>query len=143
MPDELTTQALLDAVIRDVKVRIITPGKNTDAEIVRKASKTSWGKLLAAGIEISEYNATMYHCKIFIVDSLLVSVGSTNFNNRSFRLNDEANLNVLDADFAQKQLAIFNDDWAHAKPVTLEQWANRPLIEKLLEHMAAIFKSQL
>ena len=85
----------------------------------------------------------MYHCKIFIVDSLLVSVGSTNFNNRSFRLNDEANLNVLDADFAQKQLAIFNDDWAHAKPVTLEQWANRPLTEKLLEHMAAIFKSQL
>ena len=143
VPDELTTQALLDAIKRGVKVRIITPGKNTDAEIVRKASKTSWGKLLSAGIEISEYDATMYHCKIFIVDSLLVSVGSTNFNNRSFRLNDEANLNVLNADFAQKQLAIFNDDWAKAKPVTYEQWANRPLSEKFLEQMAAIFKSQL
>ena len=143
VPDELTTQALLDAIKRGVKVRIITPGKNTDAEIVRKASKTSWGKLLSAGIEISEYDATMYHCKIFIVDSLLVSVGSTNFNNRSFRLNDEANLNVLNADFAQKQLAIFNDDWEKAKPVTYEQWANRPLSEKFLEQMAAIFKSQL
>ena len=84
----------------------------------------------------------MYHCKIFIVDSLLVSVGSTNFNNRSFRLNDEANLNVLDADFAQKQLAIFNEDWSKAEPITYDQWANRPLSEKLLDHVAALFKSQ-
>ena len=143
VPDQLTTEGLLDAVKRGVKVRIISPGKNTDAEIVRKASKTSWGTLLAAGIEISEYDATMYHCKIFIVDSLLVSVGSTNFNNRSFRLNDEANLNVLNADFAQKQLAIFNEDWAKAKPISYEQWANRPLSEKLLEQIAALFKSQL
>ena len=142
VPDQLTTEGLLDAVKRGVKVRIISPGKNTDAEIVRKASKTSWGELLAANIEISEYDATMYHCKIFIVDSLLVSVGSTNFNNRSFRLNDEANLNVLDADFAQKQLAIFNEDWAKAEPITYDQWANRPLSEKLLDHVAALFKSQ-
>ena len=117
VPDELTTEGLLDVVASVVAVRIITPGKNTDAEIVRKAAKTSWGKLLAAGIETSEYDATMYHCKIFNVDSLLVSVGSTNFNNRSFKLKDEANLNVLNADFAQKKLAIFNDDWAKAKPV--------------------------
>ena len=142
VPDELTTEGLLDVVASVVAVRIITPGKNTDAEIVRKAAKTSWGKLLAAGIETSEYDATMYHCKIFNVDSLLVSVGSTNFNNRSFKLKDEANLNVLNADFAQKKLAIFNDDWAKAKPVTYEQWANRPLSEKFLEQMAAIFKSQ-
>ena len=124
-------------------MRNITPGKNTDAEIVRKASKTSWGKLLAAGIEIAEYEKTMYHCKIFIVDDLLVSVGSTNFNNRSFRLNDEANLNVLNAEFAQKQLAIFNEDWANSKPITYEQWANRPATEKFLESIAALFKSQL
>ena len=143
VPDQLTTEGLLDAANRGVKVRIITPGKNTDAEIVRKASKTSWGKLLAANIEISEYDLTMYHCKIFIVDSLLVSVGSTNFNNRSFRLNDEANLNVLNANFAQKQLTIFNEDWANAKPVTYEQWAKRPVTEKLLDHVAALFKSQL
>ena len=117
VPDELTTEGLLDVVASVVAVRIITPGKNTDAEIVRKAAKTSRGKLLAAGIETSEYDATMYHCKIFNVDSLLVSVGSTNFNNRSFKLKDEANLNVLNADFAQKKLAIFNDDWAKAKPV--------------------------
>ena len=143
VPDELTTEGLIDAVKRGVKVRIITPGKNTDAEIVRKASKTSWGKLLAAGIEIAEYEKTMYHCKIFIVDDLLVSVGSTNFNNRSFRLNDEANLNVLNAEFAQKQLAIFNEDWANSKPITYEQWANRPATEKFLERIAALFKSQL
>ena len=95
------------AAERGVKVRIITPGSNIDSEVVRKASRARWGDLLAAGVEIAEYQPTMYHCKVLIVDALLVSVGSTNFDNRSFRLNDEANLNVLDAAFARQQIEIF------------------------------------
>ena len=143
VPDQLTIEALLAAADRGVKIRIITPGKYIDTELVRKASKASWGELLKAKIEIAEYLPTMYHCKIFIVDTLLVSVGSTNFDNRSFRLNDEANLNVLDQDFALSQLKIFNDDWSKSRPITYEQWANRPIKEKLLESLASIARSQL
>jgi cardiolipin synthase len=92
---------------------------------------------------MAEYTPTMYHCKIFIVDSLLVSVGSTNFDNRSFRLNDEANLNILDEKFAKEQIKIFNDDWQKSRRVTYETWQQRPWYEKLVEKSAAIFKSQL
>lgn len=143
VPDQLTIEALLSAVQRGVKIRIITPGKHIDAELVRKASKASWGELLKAGIEIAEYVPTMYHCKIFIVDSLLVSVGSTNFDNRSFRLNDEANLNILDKKFAAQQQTIFSEDWANSRVISYQQWKKRPITDKILEKLASLFKSQL
>jgi len=78
-----------------------------------------------------------------VVDDCLVSVGSTNMDNRSFRLNDEANLNVLDTDFAQEQVRQFKQDRAHSRPITLEAWRNRPRTEKLLEHAAGLLRSQL
>ena len=143
VPDQMSSEALIAAAKRGVKIRIITPGKHIDTELVRKASRGSWGDLLKAKIEIAEYSPTMYHCKIFIVDSFLVSVGSTNFDNRSFRLNDEANLNVLDKDFAIEQLTIFNDDWSKSKLISFNDWKNRPIYEKILEELALIFKSQL
>jgi cardiolipin synthase A/B len=77
------------------------------------------------------------------VDSLFVSVGSTNFDNRSFRLNDEANLNVLHAGFAAEQVAIFESDWAKSRPITFAQWQQRPLPERALEHLAALLGAQL
>jgi len=110
---------------------------------VRRASRSLWGSLLEAGVQIAEYQPTMFHCKVLVVDTLLVSVGSTNFDNRSFRLNDEANLNVLDAAFAQRQVEIFRDDWKNAKPVTLKQWKHRPWQEKLVERAAALLRLQL
>lgn len=143
VPDDLSIEALLHAAKRGVKIRIITPGHHTDTEMVRKASKASWGKLLQAKIQIAEYLPTMYHCKIFIVDSLLVSVGSTNFDNRSFRLNDEANLNVLDHNFAAQQVKVFNEDWARSSPYDYQKWSNRPISEKVLERLASVFRSQL
>ncbi|HRO60297.1 MAG TPA: cardiolipin synthase [Burkholderiaceae bacterium] len=143
VPDELTVQALVAAARRGVRIRIITPGPIIDAEIVRKASRAQWGSLLAAGVEIFEYQPTMYHCKVMIVDSLLVSVGSTNFDNRSFRLNDEANLNVLDSEFALRQVEIFEADLERSRRVTLEQWQQRPLREKLLERLASLLRHQL
>ena len=143
VPDELTTKALTDALKRGVKIRVITPGEIIDTDTVRAASRGSWGPLLKAGAEIYEYQPTMYHCKVMIVDKLLVSVGSTNFDNRSFRLNDEANLNVFDTAFAEVQTSVFEDDLKQARRVTYEAWANRPLKEKLIERLALVLESQL
>jgi cardiolipin synthase A/B len=143
VPDDLTLKALADAARRGVRVQIITPGEHMDAETVRKASRARWGDLLQAGVEIFEYQPTMYHCKVMIVDGLWVSVGSTNFDNRSFSLNDEANLNVTDAAFAARQVAIFEQDLARSKAMTYVEWQQRPWSEKLLEHAAALLRWQL
>jgi len=134
---------MLDALKRGVRVRLITPGPHTDTETVKAASRATWGPLLEAGAEIYEYQPTMYHCKVMIVDQRLVSVGSTNFDNRSFRLNDEANLNVYDAAFAERQTRVFEEDLKQSKRVTLEDWQNRPLKERLAERVAALLESQL
>jgi cardiolipin synthase len=137
VPDEMTRNALIDAVKRGVRLQIILPGKNIDAETVRSSSRGMWGELLQAGAEISEYQPTMFHCKVMIVDALLVSVGSTNFDDRSFQMNDEANLNIYDASFARQQIAIFEQDLKKARRITYEQWLNRPLKEKAWEKVAS------
>jgi cardiolipin synthase len=143
VPDQLTRSVMIDALKRGVKIRIIVPGKHMDVELVRKASRAGWGELLEAGALIHEYEPTMFHCKMLIVDRLLVSVGSTNFDNRSFRLNDEANLNVYDGEFAARVGDIFEADLGRARQITHEQWQNRPLGEKMMEHFASMFSSQL
>ena len=143
VPDELTLKLLMDALERGVKLRIVTPGEHTDTETVKAASRATWGPLLQAGTEIYEYAPTMYHCKVMIVDGRMVSVGSTNFDNRSFRLNDEANLNVYDEAFAQRQTVVFDGDVRNSRRVTHEDWLNRPLKERLAEKMTALLRSQL
>ena len=143
VPEALTINALIAAAKRGVKVRIITPGDTIDSRIVRAASRDKWGPLLAAGIEIAEYQPTMYHVKALVVDSLMVSVGSTNFDNRSFSLNDEANLNIIDAPFAKEQVAIFDDDWKKAKPITYAAWLDRPYLDKAAGNLAALVGDQL
>ena len=143
VPDELTIRALLAAMHRGVKVRIIVPGAHIDSETSRSASRAVWGEPLAAGALIAEYAPTMYHCKVLIVDRLLTSVGSTNFDNRSFRLNDEASLNVLDTAFAIQQTQIFEDDLLKARPVSLAQWMDRPIRERLGDWLASLIGSQL
>ena len=143
VPDELTQKHLMDALARGVRVRFITPGEHTDTDTVKAASRATWGPLLQAGAQIYEYQPTMYHCKVMIVDQLLVSVGSTNFDNRSFRLNDEANLNVYDAAFAKRQTEVFEDDLKRSRRVTYEEWLNRPLREKAHEKLTGWLRSQL
>jgi cardiolipin synthase len=143
VPDEVTSAALISAMKRGVRVRLILPGKHIDAEFVRSASRASWGPLLQAGALIYEYQPTMYHVKLLIVDGVWSSVGSTNFDARSFRLNDEANLNVYDEPFAQMQTDSFNADLAKSRRISYEQWKARPWQEKLKEHAAALFSSQL
>ncbi len=143
VPDELTVRTLIAAAKRGVKVRLITPGHIIDSDLVRAASRDRWPELLAAGVQISEYQPTMYHVKTLIVDKLLVSVGSTNFDNRSFSINDEANLNVLDAGFATQMTDVFDADWKLAKPVTPQALAKRPWWEHVSTWFASLFEAQL
>jgi len=143
VPDSLSSKVLLDALRRGVRLRLITPGDITDTETVGAASRATWGALLAAGAEIYEYQPTMYHCKVMIIDDRMVSVGSTNFDNRSFSLNDEANLNIYDPEFAKRQTKVFEQDMSLAKRVIFEEWQARPWKEKLRERLASLFSSQL
>jgi cardiolipin synthase len=143
VPDKLTINAIVEAAKRGVKVRIMTPGKRIDTHTVREASRACWGDLLKAGVEMFEYQPTMFHCKLLVVDEYLVSVGSTNFDNRSFKLNDEANLNIYDRDFAKQQTAVFADDIAKSQRVTLDAWMHRPFTEKLVERFVRLLDTQL
>lgn len=143
VPDGLARTALRNALKRGVRVRIIVPGEHIDTEVVRKASRAAWGELLQAGAKIYEYEPTMFHCKALVVDRQLVSVGSTNFDNRSFRLNDEANLNVYDAAFAERVTTVFEQDLQRSRRITFEAWQQRPWREKLLERASALTSSQL
>ncbi len=143
VPDEMTLRILVEAARRGVKVRVIVPSGHIDSETVRKASRASWGPMLQAGIEIAEYQPTMFHVKTLVVDGAFSSVGSTNFDNRSFRLNDEANLNVLSREFGAAQQLVFNQDWVLARRITLAEWQARPWSERLLERLASLLHSQL
>ena len=143
VPDELVIKALLAARQRGVRIRIIVPGAHIDSEAVRLASKAEWGPLLQAGVAIHEYTPTMMHNKLLIVDSEMVSVGSTNFDVRSFRLNDEASLNVYDRELAARMTREFEKDLAQTRAYTYDAWAARPLREKLLERFVLPIKSQL
>ena len=85
----------------------------------------------------------MFHCKVMVVDEVWSSVGSTNFDNRSFRLNDEANLNLHGADFAREQILAFDADLARSRRITFADWQGRPLREKLGENLAGLMRSQM
>jgi cardiolipin synthase len=143
VPDRLTTQEFIEACQRGVQVEIILPGARTDSPVVKHASRGKWGPLLKAGVKIYEYQPTMFHCKSMIVDDVWVSVGSANFGNRSFRLNDEANLNVYSKAFAEEQIRIFEADKAKSREVTYEEWKDRSLWKRFLEVITAPFRAQL
>jgi len=142
-PDTVAMDTLVAALRRGVRIQLLLPGPHTDAEIVQKASRAKWGDLLKNGAEIHLYQPTMFHCKVLVVDVLWTSVGSTNFDNRSFRLNDEANLNIYDAEVAAQQVALFHEDLKKSRRVTYEEWEARPWREKLLERAAALLNAQL
>jgi cardiolipin synthase len=143
VPDALSRETILAAIKRGVRVRIIVPGKHIDTDTARLASRAVWGDLLKAGVEIYEYQPTMFHCKVMVVDGYMVSVGSTNFDDRSFRLNDEENLNIFDEAFAGRQLEIFEADLKHAKRITYAEWQARPLMERVGDFAAHILGSQV
>ena len=143
IPDTLMSGELIKARARGVRVRILLPDKHIDSETVRVATKRAWGPLLKSGVEIHEYEPTMLHCKMLIFDHYMVSVGSTNFDMRSFELNDEASLNIYDAKFAQRMTEVFEKDLKDSTPYDFLQWQQRSWLEKVAEVILIPIKSQL
>lgn len=143
VPDDLTIEALIEARGRGVRVRIVVPGKHTDAPVGRWAAHALYGTLLDAGVELYEYRPTMLHCKVLVIDECWVSVGSSNFDNRSFRLNDEANLNVFSAELAREQIRQIELDIRHARRLRRRRWGRRPLGRRIAENVAVLMRSQL
>jgi len=143
VPDDLSVRTLIAARRRGVDVQIIVPGPQIDSEVTRAASRQRWAPLLEAGISISEFQPTMFHCKVMVVDDLWVSVGSTNFDTRSFRLNAEANLNVLDHGLASQERHAFEKDLLRSHHITVDDWRHRPLLDRIGDWFAGLAGSQL
>ncbi len=137
-PDEMFIEAIVRAAERGVDVKLLMPGEKIDKSFVRYASQSRWGSLLDAGVRMYEYQPAMYHAKIMIVDDYFVSVGSTNFDNRSFRFNDEANVNVLDGDFGSTMAALFDEDLLASDEIGREEWEQRPFLQKMYGRLVAM-----
>jgi cardiolipin synthase A/B len=143
LPDDLVIDTIVDALDRGVDIEVIVPGEMTDQHLVRKVGRQRWAKMIRAGARFYEYQPARYHCKYLVVDECWSSVGSANIDDRSLRLNEEANLNVLDRDFALRHLQIFEEDKACSRQITLEEWENRPMSEKVAGTMGGLLRSQL
>ncbi|MFL6541133.1 MAG: phospholipase D-like domain-containing protein [Chthoniobacterales bacterium] len=143
IPDDLGMRTLLEALQRGVKVEIINPGPDTDAQLVRAVGKARWRPLLEAGARFYEYQPARYHCKYFLVDDCWACVGSANLDNRSLSLNEEANLNVLDGKFVRAHIDVFEDDKSRCREITLDDWRARPLHEKVKGRLGLAIRSQL
>jgi cardiolipin synthase len=143
VPDKLTVEALCSAARRGVRVRIVVAGRYTDARIGRWAAHGLYGTLLESGIHIYEYQPTMMHCKVLVIDGVWSSVGSANFDDRSFRLNDEANLNVFSEQLAREQIQLIDADIVHSRRMMLKKWRNRKFGRRVNERLALLLRSQL
>ena len=143
VPDKLTVEALCSAARRGVRVRIVVPGRYTDARLGRWAAQGLYASLLEAGIHIYEYQPTMMHCKVLVIDGLWSSVGSSNFDDRSFRLNDEANLNVFSEELASEQVRLIDADIAKSRRMVLRKWRSRRFGRRVNERLALLLRSQL
>ena len=137
--DESTLWALEDAVTRGVRIRVLVEGDITDARPVKYASRADYDRLLQLGIEIHEYQPTMMHTKALVVDGIYCIVGSANFDNRSFELNDELNIAASSPELARRLLEDFQDDLKKSRRLTLEAWRQRPMLDKVREHFWSYF----
>jgi cardiolipin synthase len=143
VPDRDTVRALEGAVRRGVDVRVIVPGEHVDVPIVRQASRWQYELLLARGIRIFEYQPTMMHAKTMVVDGIWSTLGSSNFDDRSFRLNDEVNVNVYDEGIARQMEEMFFADLAMSEEITRRKWLKRPRWARIKEALADMLKPQL
>jgi len=142
LPDEGMQQELVRAVKLGVTVKIIVPGKHGDHSLTRSSGRAAYGDLLKAGAGIYEYDASMIHCKIMIIDGVWSVVGSTNLDNRSFGINDEVNLAALDSAVATRLTQDFEQDLSHSEHQTLEAWNKRSLYERALESIGWVLENQ-
>jgi cardiolipin synthase A/B len=143
VPNDDSLALLVAACKRGVDVRILVPGPVNDVPATKASARTRFGELLRGGARIYEYQPTMMHAKTLVVDGLFATVGSTNFDNRSFRLNDEIDLEVYDERVAGKLEQMFETDLTRSRPYTYEQWVHRTLWERFTEWALLPVKSQL
>jgi cardiolipin synthase A/B len=136
LPSAVQRAALAEASRRGVDVRILTAGSRSDVPSTRFASRAYYGELLAAGVRIYEYTATMMHAKTIVADGVFSSVGSMNFDNRSLRIDDELNLLVYDSAMAAGLEAVFRNDLLNAQEITAAMHAQRSRLERLRERLA-------
>jgi cardiolipin synthase len=137
--DESTIWALEDAVRRGVKIRIVVEGDITDAMPVKYASRHAYDRLLSLGIEIHEYQPTMMHTKVLVVDRMVSMFGSANFDNRSLELNEELNVAVASRDLAARLTADFEQDVKASRKLELSTWRQRPMLQKARERFWSAF----
>lgn len=142
MPDFSARRELCRARERGVEVKVIAPGDHADHLLTRRSSRRRYGELLKAGVEIHEYQPAMIHAKILIIDGTWAVVGSTNFDNRSFGINDEVNLAALDPILAGRLEADFQRDLVQSRRVTYEAWARRPMSERVVEWAGRVLERQ-
>jgi cardiolipin synthase len=137
--DESTLWALEDAVARGVRIRILVEGDITDAMPVKYASRSAYDSLLSMGVELYEYQPTMMHAKVLVVDGTLSMFGSANFDNRSLELNEELNVAVTSQDLAARLSADFEQDLRVSSRLELARWRQRSLLQKSREWFWSAF----
>ena len=143
IPDESAVDILIDARKRGVDVKLLISGIHNDMKIARYGAIQLYGKLLEAGVEIYEYNRTMLHQKTMVVDGIWVTIGTTNFDNRSFALHEESNVCIYDTRLARQLEQIFMEDLASCVRVDLESWQRRGILTRIRGAAALFLKDQL
>jgi cardiolipin synthase len=142
IPDDTMIEALLNAAARGVRVVVLVPGK-IDHQITYRASRSNYGRMLLGGIQIFEYTAALMHAKTMVIDGVWATVGSTNFDNRSFALNEELNLTVYDSGLARRLEEAFEQDLKYSRKITYEEWNSRGVGERIYEIFAFPVKEYL
>jgi cardiolipin synthase len=142
-PRPAFTEALADAAERGVEVRILVPGPHIDKDFVRTAGHDAYDRLFDAGARVFEYQPTMLHAKSLVVDGTWSSVGTVNFDNRSFQLHDEVTLCVWDDEFAGKLTEAFEDDIGHSEEIDRESWKDRGLRKRAAETATRAVRREL
>jgi cardiolipin synthase A/B len=143
VPRPAFTKALVEAVERGVRMRILVPGPHIDKEFVRTAGRASYARLLDAGIRIFEYQPTMLHAKALVVDGVWSAVGSVNFDNRSFQLHDEVSLCVQSEDFAARLGEVFERDLEASDEIKAERWNGRGSRQRVTEAASKLARREL
>ena len=143
LPDKNSRRALLKAKKNGVDVRILTVGAHNDKKLVYYGVRERYGDLLAAGIEINEYQPSMMHAKVLLIDDAYVSTGSTNLDPRSLFLNDELHLSMVEPLLAKVVEDFFLRGFKKSDRIEMQQWKTRPLWQRLLGHVVLFFRWQL
>lgn len=138
-PSDELIKLLGKSAKRGVDVRIVVPGKS-DVNLLPLASRHYYDRMLEAGIKLYEYDPVMIHAKTAVVDGVWSTVGSSNLDYRSLIHNDEANAIIIGREFGHEMEQQFEKDLGQSKEITLEQWEDRPLFDRVKETGAALIK---